>query len=70
MRDEAAQIGSWHSELYDKSYPKLQIITVREIIEEGRMPDLPPLIAEQYRKADRIQKKAGEQGELFTNEQE
>lgn len=68
MKDEAAQAGSWHSELYDKSYAKIQIITAREILEEEKMPDLPPLIAEQYRKADRLQKRAGEQGELFAEE--
>jgi site-specific DNA-methyltransferase (adenine-specific) len=68
MRDEATQAGSWHSELFGKDYPKIQIITAKEILEDEKKPDLPPLIAEQYRKAERMQKKAGEQGELFTNE--
>jgi site-specific DNA-methyltransferase (adenine-specific) len=68
MRDEAAQAGSWHSELYDKSYAKIQIITAKEILEDEKKPDLPPLISEQYRKAERMQKKAGEQGELFAEE--
>ena len=65
MKDEAAQAGSWHSDLYDKSYPKIQIITAREIIEEGKMPDLPPLLAPQYRQAERVKKSAGDQGGLF-----
>jgi DNA modification methylase len=68
MQDEAAQAGSWHSELFEKDYPKIQIITAKEILEDEKMPDLPPLIAEQYRKAERIQKKAGYQGELFAEE--
>jgi len=69
MRIEAAQAGSWHSELFNKDYAKIQIISAQEVLENDKKPDLPPLMAEQYRKADRIQKKAGEQGELFTNEQ-
>jgi site-specific DNA-methyltransferase (adenine-specific) len=68
MRDEAAQAGSWHSDLYDKSYAKIQIITAKEILEDEKRPDLPPLIAEQYRKAERMKKKAGDQGELFADE--
>lgn len=65
MRDEAVQAGTWRSELYDKEHRKIQIITAREILEEGKKPDLPALIAEQYRKAERIATKEGEQGELF-----
>ena len=47
---------------------KIQIITAKEILEDEKKPDLPPLIVEQYRKAERIQKKAGKQGELFAEE--
>jgi DNA modification methylase len=68
MKDEAAQAGSWHSELYDKSYAKIQIITAQEILEDEKKPDLPPLISEQYRKAERMQKKVGDQGELFSED--
>jgi len=70
MKDEAAQAGSWHSELFDKDYSKIQIITAKEILEGNKKPDLPPLLAEQYRKAERISKSAGDQGELFSEEQE
>jgi site-specific DNA-methyltransferase (adenine-specific) len=65
MKDEAAQAGSWHSDLYDKSYPKIQIITAREIIEENKMPDLPPLLAPQYRQAQRIDAPVAAQDGLF-----
>ena len=68
MREEASQAGSWHSELFGKDYPKIQIITAKEILEDEKLPELPPLIAEQYRKAERMQKKAGDQGELFAEE--
>lgn len=68
MRDEATQAGSWHSELFGKDYQKIQIITAKEILEEEKKPDLPPLIAPQYRQAERVKKSAGDQGELFTNE--
>jgi site-specific DNA-methyltransferase (adenine-specific) len=65
MREEAAQAGYWHSELYDKDFAKIQIITAKEIIEQKRRPDLPPLLAQQYRKAERVRKADGEQGSLF-----
>ena len=65
MREEAAQAGSWHSELYGKDYAKIQIITAKEIIEQNRRPDLPPLLAQQYRQAGRVHKSGGEQGSLF-----
>lgn len=70
MRDEATKAGSWHSELYDKDYQRIQIITAKEIIEQAKMPHLPPLIAAQYRKAERISQSSGDQGELFLEEQE
>jgi site-specific DNA-methyltransferase (adenine-specific) len=70
MRNEAAQAGFWHSDLFGKDYAKIQIISAQEVLENGKKPDLPPLISEQYRKAERIQRKAGDQGELFANEQE
>ncbi len=39
MRDEAAKAGaySWGG----RSYPKLQILTVEEILAQGKQPDLP-----------------------------
>jgi site-specific DNA-methyltransferase (adenine-specific) len=69
MRDEAVQAGVWHSDLYNKDFPAIQIITAKEIIEDAKQPHLPPLIAPQYRKAERITSESEElQTGLFDND--
>lgn len=42
MRGEAAGAGAYHSPLYDKSYPRLQLLTVAELL-AGKSIDMPPL---------------------------
>ena len=42
MRGEAAGAGVYHSPLYDKSYPRLQLLTVAELL-AGKAIDMPPL---------------------------
>ena len=41
MRDEALAAGVYHHALLDRDYPRIQIITVREMIEDGKRIDLP-----------------------------
>lgn len=41
MRDEALAAGVYHHVLLDRDYPRIQIITVREMIEDGKRIDLP-----------------------------
>jgi len=41
MRTEAAAAGFYHNEFWKKSYPRIQILTVEEIL-SGKRPDLPP----------------------------
>ncbi len=64
MRLEATEAGFYHSDLSGRDYPAVQIITIRELLEEGRKPNLPLLILSPYQQAQPI-KKAAEQGELF-----
>jgi len=64
MRLEATEAGFYHSDLSGRDYPAVQIITIRELLEEGRKPNLPLLILSPYQQAHRI-KRAAEQGELF-----
>ena len=45
MRDEALAAGVYHHVLLDRDYPRLQIITVREMIEDGKRIDLPLSLA-------------------------
>ena len=41
MLKEAAEVGFYHSKLWDKDYPKLQIFTIEELL-KGKEPQLPP----------------------------
>jgi DNA modification methylase len=41
MLKEAAEVGFYHSKLWNKDYPKLQIFTIEELL-KGKEPQLPP----------------------------
>lgn len=41
MRDEALAAGVYHHALLDRDYSRIQIVTVREMIEDGKRIDLP-----------------------------
>jgi site-specific DNA-methyltransferase (adenine-specific) len=65
MQLEATTAGVYRSELSGRDYPRIQILTIRELLEEHRRPDLPVLVLPAYQRAERVDKKAAEQGELF-----
>jgi len=65
MNLEATTAGVYHSELSGRDYPRIQILTIRELLDEHRRPDLPVLVLPAFQQAERVQKKAAEQGELF-----
>jgi site-specific DNA-methyltransferase (adenine-specific) len=65
MHLEATTAGVYHSELSGREYPRIQILTIRELLEEHRRPDLPVLVLPAYQQAERVDKKGAEQGELF-----
>lgn len=41
MRAEAASAGFYHSEFWQKDYPRVQIITVEDLL-HGKLPEMPP----------------------------
>lgn len=41
MRDEAMAAGMYHHELLNRDTPRIQIVTIQEMIEEGKRIDLP-----------------------------
>ena len=41
MKDEAASAGFYHHELMGRNYPSIQIVTVREMLEEDKRIELP-----------------------------
>jgi Restriction endonuclease len=64
MKLEAAEAGSYHSDVSGKDYPSVQILTIRELLEEGRKPQMPLLVMPAYQQAQPI-KKAAEQAARF-----
>lgn len=64
MRKEAAIAGAYHSELTGKDYPRLQILSIRELLEDGKKPDLPLMVLPAFQKAPKSAPKV-DQAELF-----
>jgi hypothetical protein len=65
MRAEAAAAGLYHSDLSGKDCAAVQILTVRELLEEGRKPSLPLLVMPAYQRAPKVLTRAAEQPGLF-----
>ena len=65
MRLEADTAGFYHSDLWNRDYPRLQLLSIRELLEDGVNPNLPPFVLPTYQQAQRAPAKAAEQGELF-----
>jgi hypothetical protein len=47
--------------VWERDYPKIQIVSIRELLEEGRKPSLPPLVLPTYQQAERVKERGGEQ---------
>jgi site-specific DNA-methyltransferase (adenine-specific) len=41
MITEAAKAGFYHNELWKKEYPRIQVLTIEEIL-DGKRPEMPP----------------------------
>ncbi len=59
MKVEAVAAGSWRSELYKKSYPRIQILTVADLF-NGKPVQMPPARTGAFAKAPR-ERARGEQ---------
>jgi site-specific DNA-methyltransferase (adenine-specific) len=62
MQVEAVSAGYYHSPIWNKDYPKIQILTIEELL-HGKTVDMPPLAQTNvtFTKAQKISKKEGEQ---------
>lgn len=49
MKQEASTAGLYHSDVSDKDYQRIQILTIGELVEDHRKADLPPLLTTEYR---------------------
>jgi len=60
MVTEALTAGSYHSSLWDKDYPKIQILTIEELL-QGKTIKMPPSATSPFAKAPKIGKPEGKQ---------
>ncbi len=62
MKLEAVDAGYYHSPIWDKDYPKIQILTIEELL-QGKTVDMPPQTQTSvtFAKAQKITQKEGEQ---------
>ncbi|MDD5190216.1 MAG: DNA methyltransferase [Dehalococcoidales bacterium] len=66
MIKEAVSAGYYHSPIYDKNYPKIQIITVEELF-QGQTVEMPPQTQTSitFTKAPKINNDEAEQGNMI-----
>jgi len=57
MKTEAVSAGNYHSPLWDKDYPKIQILTIAELL-GGKGVDMPPATSP-YARAPKVDKSEG-----------
>jgi hypothetical protein len=53
------------SDLWNRDYPRIQLLSIRELLEDGRKPELPPFVLPPYQQAERIKPEAPGQERLF-----
>lgn len=65
MKTEAAEKGFYHSPGWNKDYPRLQILTVEDLL-AGKTVDLPPNL-QTFKKAEAVDSNREEQASLFSS---
>ena len=65
MRTEAATAGLWESKMWGKQYPRIQLLTVAELL-AGQQIEMPPIaqVGQTFKKAEPHKAKCGETMEL------
>ena len=66
MRAEAAEAGFYHSDTWNRDYPKVQILSIAELL-DGTQIDMPPIqqVNQTFKRARREKRKdAGQLGLL------
>jgi DNA modification methylase len=64
MKHEATIAGTYHSDVSGKDYPRIQILSVADLLEHGVRPQLPPLVSAPFARAPKVVAPA-DQGTLF-----
>jgi len=65
MQLEADTAGLYRSDVWKRDYPKIQIMTIKELLEDRKKPALPPFVMPTYQQAERIYLEVVDQGSLF-----
>jgi hypothetical protein len=70
MTTEAVSAGYYHSPVWNKDYPRIQILTIEDLL-HGKNVDMPPLAQTSvtFTKAQKINKKRGKQMKLGENQE-
>lgn len=63
MVTEAALAGYYHSEIWDRDFPRIQMLTVEELL-SGSEVKMPPSSAGAYKQAKKADLSPNTQGEL------
>jgi site-specific DNA-methyltransferase (adenine-specific) len=64
MTTESVSSGYYHSDLWQKDYPRVQILTIEDLL-NGKGIDMPKYVSGQtFKQAEKVKKKQGKQGEL------
>jgi site-specific DNA-methyltransferase (adenine-specific) len=63
MVTESASSGFYHSPVWDKDYPRIQILTIEDLL-NGKEISMPPSAFGTFKQAEKVKKKEGRQGEL------
>jgi hypothetical protein len=50
MRQEAATAGMYHSELWNRDFPRVQLLSIRDLLESGKRPNLPSFVMPTYQR--------------------
>lgn len=64
MRKDAPSAGEFYSELSRRTYPKIQIMTIKDLL-DGRKPEIPLLIMPTYQQAEKVEQESPGQEKLF-----
>lgn len=64
MRAEAISAGFYHSEVMNKDYPRMQLLTIEQLLDNPDNFSVPP--GGDYRMAERFQAKADKQNDIFS----
>ena len=64
MITESVSSGYYHSDLWQKDYPRIQILTIEDLL-NGKGIDMPKYVSGQtFKQAEKVKRKQGKQGEL------